>query len=186
MYVWLDHVCMYVCVRCDQGGQGHWKAHTRVQGCLGVRTDERAPRSQVGQGRTLTYIHTCGIGVLTMYVCMYYRARVALTGLAIAEYFRDQEGQGAHLHTYIHAYKIAYLSTTMYVCICMCVYGRRVVVRGQHFPFHPGRFRGVCSVRSHPFRCRVSTCMYVWWESYPCMYVVSLIHVCMSMYVCMV
>jgi F0F1-type ATP synthase beta subunit len=41
-----------------------------------------------------------------MYVCMYVfgiRARVALTGLAIAEYFRDQEGQGAyHIHTYIH------------------------------------------------------------------------------------
>ena len=125
MYVWLDHVCMYVCVRCDQGGQGHWKAHTRVQGCLSVRTDERAPRSQVGQGRAHTYIHTCGIGVLTMYVCMYYRARVALTGLAIAEYFRDQEGQGAYLHTYLHTYIHIRLLISqlpcMYVYVCVCM-----------------------------------------------------------------
>ena len=59
-----------------------------------------------------------------MYVCMYYRARVALTGLAIAEYFRDQEGQGAYLHTYLHTYihirlLIFNYHVCMYVCVCM-------------------------------------------------------------------
>ena len=42
MYVcgWTYLKCMYVCIRCDQGGQGHRKAYTRIQGRLGVRTDE--------------------------------------------------------------------------------------------------------------------------------------------------
>ena len=62
--------------------------------------------------------------VVTM-VC-YPRARVALTGLAIAEYFRDQEGQGGwmlHIHTYIHTYihfsKFFFFlnSNCMYVCM---------------------------------------------------------------------
>ena len=109
-----------------------------------------------------------------LYVCMYVvtmvcypRARVALTGLAIAEYFRDQEGQGGwmlHIHTYIHFSEVFFFFLTRTECMYVCMYvDRCVAFRGQYFPLHAGRFGSVCPVRSHPFRCGVSVyvCMYV-------------------------
>merc|ERR1712225_106139 len=55
------------------------------------------------------------------------RARVALTGLTVAEYFRDEEGQDVLLFI------------------------------DNIFPFHPSRFRSVCSTWSYPICRRLST-----------------------------
>jgi len=54
------------------------------------------------------------------------RLRVALTGLAVAEYFRDEEKPG------------------------------RVALRGQYLPVYPGRFRSVRIARPYAVRSRLS------------------------------
>src|SRR6266852_6065511 len=66
------------------------------------------------------------------------RARVALTGLTVAEYFRDEEGQDGKLSA------VRSLDDANF---------RSVALHRQHFPFHPSRFRSVCSSRSYPI-CR--------------------------------
>ena len=71
------------------------------------------------------------------------RARVALTGLTVAEYFRDQEGQDGE-----------FSSTHAETCACSEANQRAsAAFHRQHFPIHPGRFRGVCPARSYPL-CR--------------------------------
>ena len=59
------------------------------------------------------------------------RARVALSGLTIAEYFRDGAGDGQ---------------------------GKRCTfLRRQHFPFYTGWFRGICTSRSYAIGSRLPT-----------------------------
>lgn len=74
------------------------------------------------------------------------RARVALTGLTVAEYFRDQEGQDVLLFidnifrfTQVFQFTILFIITVIY-----------------WFSLTLGRFRGVCPVGSYPLCCRLS------------------------------
>ena len=72
------------------------------------------------------------------------RARVALTGLTVAEYFRDQEGQDGES------------SASTYSMILPTNSRRSAALHRQHLPIHSSRFRGICSARSHSLCCWLS------------------------------
>lgn len=75
------------------------------------------------------------------------RARVALTGLTVAEYFRDEEGQDG-------MYKYPTVANQLRASLTL---GFSASLHRQHFPLHSGRFRSVCPAWPYPLRRRLPT-----------------------------